>query len=74
MGHVDLVEGKFVGWQPHVEMLPQVIELFCWLESFNKGAQNCQNGDRSRPPSNGQRIASCTACVLRYHKEQERNH
>lgn len=27
MGHVNLVEGRFVGWQPCVEMLPQVIEL-----------------------------------------------
>ena len=27
MGHMDLVEGRFVGWQPCMEMLPQVIEL-----------------------------------------------
>ena len=74
MGHVDLVEGKFVGRQPCVDMLPQVIELFCWLESFKERAQNCQNGNRSRPPSNGQRIASCGPCVVRYHEEQARNH
>jgi len=31
MGHVDLVEGRFVGWQPYVEMLPQVIELSSFI-------------------------------------------
>jgi hypothetical protein len=42
---VDLVEGRFVGWQACVEMLPPSHRtVFCWMESFNSGQKIVKMG------------------------------
>jgi hypothetical protein len=67
MGCVDLVEGRFVGWQPRVEMLPQVIvQCFVGWKVSTMGTKLSKkgNGPGRLPTARASPAAQRVSCVI----------